>query len=178
MAYQIKEPPQVCPRCKRFLKQKVSGHIKRCLELPSAEEIATMLDANEYESLLGLSEKYRCGLSRIRDILLAGETHWTMEKLKERTKHARYQPQRGRPQVKGKRRERRKFRRIDHRKGRLDCAKGCGVLVQKAGEICAFCYQEELGFRNRNDILSVAPDDPRLAIVRKGYHSYPSQERQ
>ena len=144
----------VCEKCGTGLRQSADKHKVTCAALPSAEEIAEMMDAKRTNTCSSIARDYRTNMYRIRNILLRGDTHWTAKKLRRRGKKAKYIPQVGakRTYTTG---------RIDYRRGRFDCAGGCGMLVAKVGQVCQFCHFDREGLRHYSDFAGQSVEELR-----------------
>jgi hypothetical protein len=147
-----------CPRCGQELRagKAATRHVKKCLTLPTAEELAAMLDNDELASATSLAKQFGVGMTRIIDIIMHGDTHWTREMIAERGQATRYGKQVGQKRGQNK----------DRVKGRYPCANDCGMMVKKEGHICRFCALEAAGIRSRADLKDLPPDDPRFLVLR------------
>ena len=152
-------PIYICEKCGGVLKVSPAKHIVVCAALPDAEEIGRLLDEKRTNTCSSIARANRTNMDRIRNILLRGDTDWTPKRLRQRGKAAKYIPQRG---TKRGTKNDPKNPRIDYRRGRFDCADGCGMMVAKPGQVCQFCHFDKVGLSHYMDFIDLKKDDPRF----------------
>lgn len=156
-----------CPKCGdqvrvgRFYEK----HVRRCEELPTADEFAAMLDADLANNVRTLAKALGVGDDRIRGIILTAEhPKWTREALNERGLLAK------------KNAAARKRVRKRRSRGRRKCSHCQLLLDDEEEDLCKFCRMKAAGLVTRVDVEAMSEEDERWALVRqRDLHSQPGE---
>ena len=136
-----------CHKCGTTVKVRLERHLKRCDELPTAEEIDAMLQ-DPRESIDKISKRIRVFNRTIKGILLNGDNDWTDEKLRQHGHNATSLLMQD-SMAERKRRGKQKYITV---KGPR-CI--CGMLIPKKGDMCEFCTLELNGIKSYHDMWNV-----------------------
>lgn len=149
----------VCPYCFKEVRagNTLDEHIKVCARLPTAEEVAEILDSDEKLTITALCHRFGVHPSRITGRLANSDTGWSMDRIRERGLEARATRRHG---------DKNKEGRIDYVNGRYPCANKCGLLVEKEGYYCKFCVLDANGIRDLNDIRFKDNSDELIRVLR------------
>jgi hypothetical protein len=134
----------------------LDNHIKRCAELPTAEELIALLEADVANNVRTMAKSIGVGDDRIRGIILtAGDEKWDREALNARGLLAKKSA----------------ATRVRVRKRRTRGRSKCGhcelLLDDDEKELCKFCRMKAAGLLSRTDVEKMNEDDSRWAIVRQ-----------
>jgi ribosomal protein L37AE/L43A len=134
-----------CPHCGKVIRKpsRYDEHVARCTSLPSAQEIAGALNADPQLTLSPIAREYGVHPTRIRAILLAGDTNWDVEDLEMRQHDVHAAANRRRLGQKAK-----QLYRCSNR--------GCTIIVKRLGEICQFCELDSKGIRTYHQFADYA----------------------
>ena len=136
-----------CTRCGHVLRQRLLRHVQKCETLPSAKDIDNMLK-DPTCTILKIANSVHTRKKWIINILLFGDSSWTLERLKQHAYTAR---------VISKRAYMKK--RAENVTRRHRVANGpqcvCGILVSRIGKLCKWCALESHGIKSYHDMHNV-----------------------
>lgn len=140
-----------CPYCGLIVGNNLSRHMGPCSEIPSAADLAKILDDNPAMSLADLAKSLNKTPKIVQRKLLMGNTNWTKVRLRERSKDVLSIKA---SEMAGKRTGKRPRKVYDGPR----CPE-CGLVMDKK-KLCKFCEAEKVGIKTWLDYVGAAENHP------------------